>query len=369
MRYSNPSALVLFLLVLSLVLSLASPVVGQGQSTDSVLRVGVKPAPPFVMIDEGTGKITGFSIDLIEVVASQMDPPRKVEIIVQQDIQEHLDAVRDGAVDLGIAATSFTSERERTLEFSVPFYQGGLGIATRSEGSGLRIWDVVWSPEIRMVLLWVTVFLVVCANLIWLTERGRSDTFDDRWHIGVGQAMWWTIVTMSTVGYGDFVPRKPLSRLLGIMIIFAGIVLFGVAIGAFSSALTLGQLRSDIRGLADLRNKPVAVVRDTIAETTLRREGVQVKQMDDLDGALAAVAAEDVAAAVHDVALLRYHVPRNAPSLTLVGPVFAEHGYGITFPIGSELRKPVNIALLELMEGAARYQEMLGKWFDAPEAP
>lgn len=344
-----------------------SVVLGQEEASRRVLRVGMKEAAPFIMIDKSSGKVTGFSVDLVNAVAAQMDPPREVEIVVHDDIAEHLEAVKNGDVDLGIAATSFTSERERALDFSVPFYQGGLGIVTRAEGRGLQIFDVLISRRLLFAALWLLLFLVICAHIIWLTERGRTDTFDDQWLRGVAQAMWWTIVTMTTVGYGDFVPRNPLSRLLGILIIVAGIVLFGIAVGALSSALTVDRLQTDIRVPNDLRNKPVAVVRNTVGESVLRSRGVQVVQLDTLAEALAAVEKREVVAAVHDVALLRYHVPRNAPTLTLVGPTFAEHSYGIVFPIGSKLRKDVNVALLELMESnPPRYQWMLENWFDSP---
>ena len=338
------------------------------RSTD-VLRVGVKHSPPFVMVNPESGEITGFSLDIIRAIAARMQPPRLIELVVHNQIEEHLDAVRSGDVDLGIAATSFTSLRERTLDFSIPFYRGGLGIATRAKGNGLHFWDVVTSTQLRYIMLSLLLFLVICANVIWLAERGRAHdtTFDDRWLVGVGQAMWWTIVTMTTVGYGDFVPRKPISRVLSILIIVTGIVLFGMAVGVFSSSLTLKQMHADIRVPRDLRNKPVAVVENSLAERRLRTLGVEMVPRKNLGDALDAVDKEEVLAAVHDVALLRYNVPRHYPKLLIVGPTFAEQGYGIAFPLNSHLRKEVNVALLQLMESEPpRYRWMLEQWFEMP---
>lgn len=69
-------------------------------------------------------------------------------------------------------------------------------------------------------------------------------------------------------------------------------------------------------------------------------------------------------AMVHDAPLLRYHLPRDAPGLVLVGRTFVEHDYGITFPSGSDLREEVNVALLELMEGnPSLYQQFIAQWF------
>ena len=328
------------------------------------LVVGVKHAPPFVMVDEPSGAVTGFSIDLVRLIAGQMKPPRQVKFLVQQDIEEHLAAVQNGQVDLGIAATSFSSERLRTMDFSVPFYQSGLDIAVREEGTGVKFWDIVTLRKLGFAVLWLVIFLIVCAHMIWFTERGKSEAFDDRWLQGVGQAIWWTIVTMSTVGYGDFVPRKPLSRFLGVLVIMAGIVLFGVSVGAFSSALTVQRLASDIRGPDDLRGRSVAVVRGTIAEEVMRRRGAEVLAVATLDEALAQVNAGEATAAVHDHALLQYHLSLEASPLILVGRPFAKQFYGITFPQGSGLRKEVNVALLELIEGdPSRYRLLVERWF------
>ncbi len=340
---------------------------GQLARDKATLVVGVKPAAPFVIVNENSEKISGFSIDLINAVAAQMTPPRSVEFVVHDDLTEHLGAVSRGDVDLGISATSYTSERERTLDFSIPFFQGGLGIATQAKGSGFQIWDALKSRQLHLAIFWVAIFLAICANTIWFIERGRGNTFDDRWLVGLGQAMWWTVVTMTTVGYGDFAPSKPLTRFVGVLVIITGIILFGIAVGSLTSALTVKQINSNIRTPNDLRNRPVAVVSDTIAESTLKERGMQLVKKDTLEAALSAVANGEVVAAVHDIALLRYHVPRNAPTLAIVGPTFAEQGYGITFPVGSDIRKDVNLALLKLMESdPPRYQWMLDNWFGAP---
>ena len=99
----------------------------------------------------------------------------------------------------------------------------------------------------------------------------------------------------------------------------------------------------------------------------MRTYGVEMVSKESLEEALAAVENEEVVAAVHDVALLRYNVPRHYPKLAIVGPTFAEQGYGITFPVNSDLRKEVNVALLRLMEGKPpRYRWMLEQWFEMP---
>ena len=52
-----------------------------------------------------------------------------------------------------------------------------------------------------------------------------------------GDALWWGIVTMTTVGYGDFFPVTMLGRLTAIFVMFAGIGIIGALASILASLL------------------------------------------------------------------------------------------------------------------------------------
>jgi len=62
---------------------------------------------------------------------------------------------------------------------------------------------------------------------------------------------WWAIVTMTTVGYGDFAPKTPEGRLLAIVIMFAGISLTALLTATVSSIFVAKRIRED-KGLETL---------------------------------------------------------------------------------------------------------------------
>jgi ABC-type amino acid transport substrate-binding protein len=99
---------------------------------ESKLVVGVIPAEPFIIV-AGNGSVSGFSIDLLEHILAQLEEPVSVSYHVDPDIPTHLTSIRDGRVDLGIAATTITLERLSSFEFSHPFYLADLGIIAEKE--------------------------------------------------------------------------------------------------------------------------------------------------------------------------------------------------------------------------------------------
>lgn len=53
-----------------------------------------------------------------------------------------------------------------------------------------------------------------------------------------GDALWWSIVTISTVGYGDLTPHTGAGRVIGSVLIISGVGSFGYLAGFMTTALS-----------------------------------------------------------------------------------------------------------------------------------
>ena len=52
-----------------------------------------------------------------------------------------------------------------------------------------------------------------------------------------GDALWWGFVTITTVGYGDFYPVTGLGRMVGVLVMFAGVGIIGALASILASLL------------------------------------------------------------------------------------------------------------------------------------
>lgn len=63
-----------------------------------------------------------------------------------------------------------------------------------------------------------------------------------------GDALWWGIVTLTTVGYGDIVPKTPTGRWAAVAIMITGIAVLGLLSGSLASFFRLGRDEQGTQG-------------------------------------------------------------------------------------------------------------------------
>ena len=83
--------------------------------------------------------------------------------------------------------------------------------------------------------------VLLFASLLYAIEhKVQPDKFGT-----IPQAMWWAIVTLGTVGYGDVVPVTPLGKLVSVFAIVAGLVMIALPIAIISRAFADEVRRRD----------------------------------------------------------------------------------------------------------------------------
>jgi voltage-gated potassium channel len=88
--------------------------------------------------------------------------------------------------------------------------------------------------ELLVSLVFVTFLLIISSCLIYYVEHdAQPDTFSS-----IPSTMWWSIATLTTVGYGDMYPVTPLGRFMGSIIAVLGVGLFAIPTGILASGFS-----------------------------------------------------------------------------------------------------------------------------------
>lgn len=88
--------------------------------------------------------------------------------------------------------------------------------------------------ELLISLMFVTFLLIISSCLIYYVEHeAQPDAFSS-----IPATMWWSIATLTTVGYGDMYPVTPLGKFLGSIIAVLGVGLFALPTGILASGFS-----------------------------------------------------------------------------------------------------------------------------------
>ncbi len=335
------------------------------ESKKKVLRVVTQRAEPFVIYQDK--KYVGFSIELWAHIAEALG--LKYEIYGVNTIAKLLDDVKRGAADVAIAGIGITSKREQVLDFSHSFFESGLQIMVPAGSGSLlgevvaKVFSVIFSSELIYGVLFFFAILLIAAHTIWILERRHNPQFPKSYPQGLWQSIWWAVVTVTTVGYGDKTPTGVIGRLFGLFWILAGYFVFAYFTASVTTTATIQELHGTINSPQDLFGKQVATVAKSTASDYLAEQGMSTVNVDDVGKAYQLLDAGRVDAVVYDAPVLQHYASKKGRGkVKVVGLIFKEKSYGIAFSGKSNLRDSLNIALLKLTE-TGEYEEVKNKWF------
>lgn len=123
--------------------------------------------------------------------------------------------------DLGLIRILRVLRLVRLFRFSRYFH------ALRMIGNAIR------STKEELILSYAFVFfaVIICSSVIYYLEHPVQPEL----YPSIPASIWWGIVTMTTVGYGDVYPVTALGKLFGGMVAMLGVALFSLPTGIFAS--------------------------------------------------------------------------------------------------------------------------------------
>ncbi|MGD9202293.1 MAG: potassium channel family protein, partial [Chitinispirillia bacterium] len=111
-----------------------------------------------------------------------------------------------------------------------------------------KIFHIIKTGTGFKIFLFFFSLILLSSLTVYLIERKINEGF-----LSFFDSLWWTIVTVSTVGYGDRLPISFWGRAIAIITIFVGIGITGTVTGRIASFLMEKQMKEE-KGLSDFTN-------------------------------------------------------------------------------------------------------------------
>ncbi|MEK9630686.1 MAG: transporter substrate-binding domain-containing protein [Synechococcus sp.] len=305
------------------------------------LKVGVSGEAPFV--ERAGDKLGGISLTIWREIAGVNN-------------FDYLDALAAGELDVAIGPITITPQRiaQPGFEFTQPYFYAEEAVLVPRERANVleRLRPLFGVAALSSVgLLLVSLFAV--GNLIWLAERRSNHSQFPRHYLhGLGNAMWFALVTLTTVGYGDRAPVSKTGRAITAVWMVISLIAVSSITAGLASAFTLALARNSrapITNPAQLRGAVIAVVRGTTSELWADRMGAKSLVSDNLKQAIDLVEQKRAEGVIYDRPALRYFIAQNPKTDLQIAPFdLASQTYGFAVRSGSPLRRPINVTVMSM---------------------
>jgi len=245
--------------------------------TNSVLKVGVVERPPYSMKND-LGEWHGIAPDLWEEIAKKLGIKFRYEECLQSEMHEKL---KSGEIDV-IAVTAQSPDFLDTEVFTQPYVysHGSAVISHLSLASSIQniVDHLVKSGMFLIVMsMFLTMFLISLI-LVYFEGRHGGGHFEGPPLRRFSSALWYTAVTMTSVGYGDSVRLSLIGRSITFIWMLLGILFIALFTGSVVSSLTTAELNSSLVRIEDLSHYRCGVFAGVKMEKVLQSKGIPYRK-------------------------------------------------------------------------------------------
>jgi len=280
-----------------------------GQSQKDTLVVAYTPAPPFIIQEDGL--LEGINIWLWKKVADDLELDYRLK---QMNFSEMLNAIRAGEVDVCINPLTITGDRSREMEFTHSFFASHSTVAIAQKSSMQKVGQFIESffrLNFLRGFLVLFVILMFFGMLTWFFERQGNPEFRKN-HKGIWDGLWWSAVTLTTVGYGDKAPKTRGGKIAALGLMLSGLLFVSGLTASIASSLTVNQLASNNNSFNAFKERKVGTVKSSEASEFLKAHFFKdVQEYEGVDRGLKDLEKYRLDAFIYDEPILQYKIKRN----------------------------------------------------------
>lgn len=313
------------------------------------LTIGYYHSPPFVIVQDD-GKIEGVNYWLLNKIGESNGFKFDFQ---KMPLKTMLASLEDGSVDMSLIPMTITAKRSKKIDFTAPYYITNSGIMIKDTGK--RTSSFEWlkgfaNYEFLESIGGLLLVIIVFGFLLWIFERKKNSEFGDTIS-GIGNGIWWSAVTMTTVGYGDKTPKTFMGRLIGLIWMFVAIMIISGFTGAIASSLTVSNLGESDYELADFKKKKLGVLKGGVSEGWLKDHFFSgTRAYNGISEILEALDNDEIDAVAFGEPLLQYlsekHKEKNYKVLDISYNA-QMYSFGIKNDMPKDIREQIEYSLLD----------------------
>ena len=283
----------------------------QAYMEGDTLIVGIYQNPPFV-IKTVDNSYEGLSIELWENIAASSN----LNFRYQQysDFIGILKRLEYREIDLTINPMDVNDQRIEKFDMTQPYFISSIGVAIPNlNRSTLTLFlSNAFSMAFLKIVLLLLLVIFVFGFFLWLVERKYNRYQFRPGLMGLFDGLWWSAVTMTTVGYGDKAPKSNLGKAIGIIWMFTAVIIISSFTAGIASTLTISGLQTDINSAEDIRLvEKISAVGASSSEAYLMQENISIHQtFASPILALRALAKKENDVLLYDHTILQYYINR-----------------------------------------------------------
>ncbi len=324
----------------------------RAQEVKDTLKVGYSLAPPFIVQDgEALG---GINIWLWEKVANDLG----LEFVYRpMAFKDMLHALEIGSIDMSVNPLTITSERSKKMEFTDSFYASNSTIAI-AEVSAFKKFKSFVSGFFNtnflkgMLLLVFIIFLFGLAA--WFFERGKNKEQFRTGYGGIWDGIWWSAVTLTTVGYGDKAPKSKMGKVTSLVLMFGGLLFISALTASIASGFTVHQLNSNPDSFNEFKGRKVGTVTNSSSNEFLKSHFFKdIRLYEGVVPGLSDLQNNKLDAFIYDEPILRYRIRQDSTlnKLSVLPVKFDVQFYAFALESGKiGLEQKISQRILEIKE-------------------
>ena len=324
--------------------------ISQDFAQSDTLTVGIFQNPPFV-IQSGDNNFEGLSIELWENIAKSSGLNFRYEM--HSDFISILKKLEYKEIDLTVNPMAVNDKRVEKFDMTQPFAISSIGVAIPylNRSTFAVFISNVFSLAFLEIILLLIFIIFVFGFFLWLVER-KHNKFQFRPGIlGLFDGLWWSAVTMTTVGYGDKAPKSNQGKAIAIIWMFTAVIIISSFTAGIASTLTISGLQTDIKNAEDIRlAEKISVVGATYAESYLLQENIPINQtFASPILALRALAKKENDVLLYDKTILQYYINRLSleEKVKLLPLTFKENYQSFMMPKNHPYFDRINVCLMK----------------------